>query len=100
MTDNSEGSREKGYKRSSGNRVRSVTGPTGKFPGWKPSPEVAGLWKNLTKPKQQTEESIQEGFVNHATKVLETNRLLPGRHSTWMTLLLIKAVRSPFEISL
>jgi hypothetical protein len=36
-------------------RVRSATGPTGMYPGWKPSPEIAARWKKLT---EQREESI------------------------------------------
>jgi starch phosphorylase len=40
------------------------------FPGWKPSPEIAARWKKLSKPKEVTEELVQEKFVNHATKTL------------------------------
>ncbi|KAJ3311997.1 Non-essential glycogen phosphorylase [Boothiomyces sp. JEL0838] len=59
-----------GEKNKNAGRVRSATGPTAMYPGWKPSPEIAARWKKLTAPKVLTEEHIQEEFVNHATKTL------------------------------
>ncbi|KAI8895516.1 glycosyl transferase [Globomyces pollinis-pini] len=57
-------------KNQPGPRVRSATGPTGMYPGWKPSPEIAAVWKKFTTPKDQDEEFIQQTFINHATKTL------------------------------
>ncbi|OAJ43251.1 hypothetical protein BDEG_26623 [Batrachochytrium dendrobatidis JEL423] len=53
-------------------RSRSATGPSGagSLPTWKPSPEVAKLWKDLNKPQDDDEKTIQLSFVNHVTKTL------------------------------
>ena len=57
-------------KSSPAQRIRSATGPTGLFPGWKPTPEIAARWTELVKEKEITEELIQQRFVIHATKTL------------------------------
>ncbi|KAI8925852.1 glycosyl transferase [Entophlyctis helioformis] len=55
-------------------RTRTATGPFGavasQHPAWKPSPEAVKLWRDLNKPEEDDEETIQRSFVNHVTKTL------------------------------
>ncbi|KAI8914420.1 glycosyl transferase [Gorgonomyces haynaldii] len=51
-------------------RSRTVTGPFGSQQGWKPSPEVAEKWKQLSQSLETDVESVQKSFVFHVSKTL------------------------------
>ena len=53
-------------------RIRSATGPTGNFPGWKPSPEIAARWRKLTEPRDESNNLLIISRRIHTRKVCKS----------------------------
>jgi starch phosphorylase len=57
-------------KNTATSRNRSSTGPSGDHAAWKPTPEMAKRWMDLTKSTDLDELAIQKAFVYHVSKTL------------------------------